>query len=96
MDFVSTVISVLLFALFVPGAVFTLPKGGSKATVFVTHAVLFALTTHFVMKYYWSNIRGYVESMGNYGATCPNGYVMTANEGCIPLGRETYNPSTAK
>jgi hypothetical protein len=92
MDFVSTLLSALLFTLFVPGVVFTLPKGGSKATVFVTHALLFALATHFIMKFYWNNIRGYVEAMGNFGATCPNGYTMTADEGCVPVGYATYNP----
>jgi hypothetical protein len=95
MDLVSTILSALLFALFVPGAFFTFPKGGSKATVFVTHAVLFALTTHLVMRYYWHTLRGYIEMMGNYGETCPNGYVMTGEEGCVAIGHATYPPAVS-
>lgn len=31
-----------------------------------------------------------IENMGNYGATCPNGYAMQANGDCKPTGHATY------
>jgi hypothetical protein len=50
------------------------------------------------MRFYWHNIRGYAEKFGNYGKTCPNGYVMGPNQGgqpdCVPVGHATYNAST--
>lgn len=91
MDFVSTILSALLFAAFVPGVLVTLPKGGSKATVLVVHAVLFSVVTSVVMMWYWS-MR---ESMGNYGVTCPNGYRMTPDQNCVPVGHATYPAKTA-
>ena len=96
MDFVAVVLSVILFAAFVPGVLVTLPKGGSKATVLITHAVLFAVVTYFVMHYYWT----YREGMSNYGGVCPNGYVVgmskTGVEDCVPTGHPTYGPGAPK
>lgn len=91
MDFVSTLLSAILFAAFVPGVLGTFPKGESKATVLVVHALLFALVTHMVMKWYWSM----KEHMGNYGVSCPNGYTMTADQNCVPVGHATYEGKTA-
>lgn len=31
-----------------------------------------------------------IEGMGNYGATCPNGYAMQADGDCKPVGHATY------
>lgn len=91
MEFVSLILSALLFAAFVPGVLLTFPKGGSKATVLVVHAVLFAVVSSFVMMWYW----GMRENMGNYGITCPNGYTMTADKNCVPVGHATYEGKTA-
>ncbi len=88
MDLISTILSALIFAAFVPGVLLTFPKGESKATVLVVHAVLFAVVSSFVMKMYWT-MR---ENMGNYGPTCPNGYMMTPDENCVPVGHATYTP----
>ncbi len=79
-----------MFAAFVPGVLVTLPKGGDKATVLVVHAALFAVVTHFAMRFY----HGYREGMGNYGVTCPNGYVMTPDQRCVPTGHATADAST--
>ncbi len=89
MDIISSILSVALFYAFVPGVLVTLPnKSSGKATVLITHAVLFALTTSFVMRYYWMNVRGFIESFGNYGPTCPKGSVPGLNQGgqpdCVP------------
>lgn len=96
MDIVSLVLSTMLFAAFVPGVLVKLPPGGSPAVVLVTHAVLFAVVTSLVMGYYWT---GRIEFFGNYGATCPNGYVpgvsKTGAPDCVPTGHGTY-PGTAK
>jgi hypothetical protein len=96
MDIVSFVLSTLLFAAFIPGVLVKLPPGGSPAVVLVTHAILFAVVTSLVMSYYWT---GRIELFGNYGPTCPNGYVPGVNQGgkpdCVPAGRATY-PATAK
>ena len=86
MEFVSLILSAVLFAAFVPGVVLTFPKGGSKATVLVVHAVLFAVTSSMVMMWYW----GMRENMGNYGVKCPNGYMMTPDQNCVPVGHATY------
>lgn len=92
MELGSTIISVLLFTAFVPGVLLRIPKGASPAVVLVTHALLFSLVTSCVMRAYW----GMRERFGNYGPSCPNGYRMTENEGCIPTGHMTYDPSTLK
>jgi hypothetical protein len=98
MDLISSILSVLLFAAFVPGVLVRLPPRGSPRTVLVVHAVLFAVVTGFVMQFYWHNIKGYLEKFGNYGATCPNGYMMGANQGgqpdCVPTGHATYPAHT--
>jgi hypothetical protein len=92
MNAVDLLISAVVFAVFVPGVFFTLPKGGSKTTVLATHAVLFVV----VMFYLVPIVRGYIEPMGNYGETCPNGYVMTPDGDCVAIGHETYPPTVTK
>jgi hypothetical protein len=51
------------------------------------------------MKYYWTSIKGFIERFGNYGPTCPNGYVpgvsKTGAPDCVPTGHGTY-PGTSK
>ncbi len=91
MEFVSLILSAVLFAAFVPGVLITFPKGGSKATVLVVHAVLFAVVSSMVMMWYW----GMRENMGNYGVKCPNGYMMTPDQNCVPVGHATYEGKTA-
>lgn len=97
MDYVSSIISLILFAVFVPGTLFTFPsKSSSRMTVLAVHAVAFMIVNTLVMRYYWVNIKGYVESMMNYGETCPNGFAPNPNrsginqEECIPAGHQTY------
>jgi hypothetical protein len=102
MDFISPIISVLLFMAFVPGVLVTLPSRSSpRTTVLVVHGLLFMVVTTLVMRFYWMNIRGYVETFAtNFGNTCPNGYVMGSTDsgvnqsGCVPVGHATY-PSDA-
>jgi hypothetical protein len=95
MDLVSFLLSVALFYALVPGVLVTLPKGGSKGTVLVTHAVLFAVVSSGVMYYYWNYVKEY---MTNYGPTCPNGFVEGINQAgerdCVPTGRATYAVNT--
>jgi hypothetical protein len=88
MDIVSSILSVILFVAFVPGVLIRLPSKGSRATVLVTHAVLFAITASLIMGAYWS----YREHFGNYGRKCPNGFRMTEDGGCVPVGHSTYDP----
>lgn len=87
---------------FVPGVLIKLPPKSSNMVVLVTHAVLFAVVTSLVMRYYWTQVKGYAEPFGNYGppnAPCPNGFAPGVNQGglpdCVPVGRATY-PGTAK
>ena len=81
MDLISSLLSVALFYAFVPGVLVTLPsKNSSKATVLLTHAALFAIVSSVVMRYYWKNIKGFMESFGNYGPTCPKGTVPGLNQ----------------
>lgn len=92
MDLISSLLAAVLFVAFVPGVLVTIPSKGSKAVILVVHSVLFAVVVSLVMQYYWSNIRGLVEGMGNYGVTCPNGYVMTPDENCEAVGHPTADP----
>jgi hypothetical protein len=98
MDLISSILSVLLFTAFVPGVLLKIPKNGSPATVLVVHAVLFAIVTSLVMQFYWRNIKGVIESYGNYGPTCPNGHTLGTNQGgkpdCVPVGRATFDPAS--
>lgn len=100
MDYISSLLSLALFAMFVPGVLFTFPSKGSRNTVLAVHAVAFMVVNTLVMRYYWVNIKGYIESMMNYGESCPNGYVPNANksatngEECVPAGQPTYPPGS--
>lgn len=100
MDYVSSILSLLLFAAFVPGVLFTFPHRASRTTVIAVHAIAFMVVNTFVMRYYWVNIKGHIESMMNYGETCPNGFVPNANksanngEECVPAGQLTYPPGS--
>lgn len=97
MDLVSPLLSALLFLVFIPGVVVTLPsKTASRRTVLLVHTAIFVVVTTLVMRFYWHNIKGYVESMTNYGTVCPNGYAPGTDptgidkEECIPVGHQTY------
>jgi len=96
MDWVSPILSALLFVVFIPGVVVTLPsKSSSKGKILLVHALLFTVVTTFVMRYYWVNIKGYIESMTNYGSTCPNGFAQQGDD-CVPTGHATYSPGTGQ
>ena len=96
MDIVSSVLSFFLFVAFVPGVLVTLPsKASPRRTVLLVHAILFTVVTTFVMRYYWVNIKGYLEKFGNFGAVCPNGFVQQGND-CVPTGRATYSTDSGK
>jgi hypothetical protein len=96
MDFISSILSAILFVAFVPGVLVTLPsKSSPQKTIIAVHAVLFTVVTTFVMRYYWVNIKGYIESMSNFGTTCPNGFVPQGND-CVPSGRATYDPGSGQ
>ena len=94
MELVSSILSALLFAAFVPGVLLKLPKGGTPGTVLAVHSVLFAVVTSLVMWVYWTKIKGYTETFANYGGSCPNGYTPGVNQGglqdCVPAGHATY------
>jgi len=100
MDIISSIISLILFVAFVPGNLFTFPSKGSRTTVLAAHALAFVVVNTLVMRYYWINVKGYIESMTNYGKTCPNGYAPNPNpsginqEECVPAGHPTYSPNT--
>ena len=100
MEIISSILSLVLFVAFVPGVLFTFPSKGSRMTVLAVHALAFVVVNGLVMRYYWVNIKGHIESMMNYGDTCPNGFVpnadKTANNGaeCVPAGQTTYPPGS--
>jgi len=103
MDIISALLSALLFVAFIPGVLVTLPsKTASKRTILLVHAVLFAVVTSLVMRFYWFNIKGYIEKMTNFGDVCPNGYAMVRDptginqEECQPVGHPTYKAGTGK
>ena len=94
-DLISSILTVVLFAAFVPGVLIRLPQHGSRTTVLIVHAILFSIVSTFVVHFYWHNIR---ERFGNYGPACPNGYVMGSNQAgqpdCVPVGHATYPATT--
>lgn len=97
MDLVSPILSFLLFVAFVPGVMVTLPsKSAPRGQVLLLHALLFVVVNTVVMRFYWHNIKGYVETMTNFGDHCPNGYVESKDPTgknaaeCIPAGHATY------
>jgi hypothetical protein len=61
----------------------------------MVHALLFAVVTSFVMRFYWHNIKGYIEKMTNFGTVCPNGFVEQGGD-CVPVGHPTYTPGTGQ
>lgn len=92
MDIVSSIISALLFVAFLPGVLVTLPsKSAPRTQIIIVHAILFMVVTTLVMRYYWVNIKGYIEKFGNFGPVCPNGFVEQGNA-CVATGGPTYNP----
>ena len=79
-----------LFYAFIPGVLVTLPPKGSKTTIYVVHAILFAVVTHYVMKYVRS------EHYGNHGpAGCPpthyEGHVNGVEQ-CLPKPGTRQHP----
>lgn len=50
MMFLKLALSALVFAMFVPGVLVTLPPGGSRWVVLAVHGVLFAVLHHFAMR----------------------------------------------
>jgi hypothetical protein len=89
MDVVSIVLGALTFAALVPGVLVRLPPRGSKTTVLIVHALLFAALSTIVMRWYWAGR----EHMGNYGQSCPNGFTMVSDGNCVPTGQQTYDSS---
>lgn len=49
----------VLFFVLTPGILLRLPPGGSKITVAITHAVVFALVYYFTQKAVWMAMRDY-------------------------------------
>jgi len=98
MDLISYVLSALLFVALVPGVLIRIPQHGTRGTVLVVHAILFATITTGVMSFYWHKVKGYPERFANYGASCPNGYAPGTNQGgkpdCIATGHATFDPTT--
>ena len=59
MNWVMTLYTALLFLILTPGILLRLPPGGSKLTVAITHAIVFALAYHFTHKAVWMATREY-------------------------------------
>jgi hypothetical protein len=79
-----------LFYAFIPGVLVTLPPKGSKMTVQLVHAALFAVVLYYAMKH----LR--YEHYGNHGpAGCPpgthQGYIH-GSEQCIPSSGTRQHP----
>lgn len=93
MRFDAILITAALFYAFIPGVLVTLPPRGSHKTVLLVHAVLFALVAHVVLKFYHRYII-FREGFGNFGPTCPNGYLMDEKQVCRPVGHQTAPVNT--
>lgn len=86
----SLLITAALFVAFIPGVVVKLGNGWTSLAI---HGVLFALVLHPVMRYYHRYVV-YREGFGNYGPTCPNGYMMQGDGVCVPTGHATQAVNT--
>ena len=73
---------VALFYVMTPGILVTLPKNGSKVTVALTHAVLFALVFHLTHKMVWKYF------YGPEGFASADGAAAEAKAKACPQGTE--------
>lgn len=48
---VKLLIKALIFIAFVPGVLITLPAGGDRTTILLTHGILYALTSMIIWKF---------------------------------------------
>jgi len=46
----------ILFYLLTPGILLTIPENGSKYTIAIVHALVFAMVYHLTHKYIWDNL----------------------------------------
>ena len=53
MNWLMSLYTALLFFVLVPGVLVSLPPGGKKTTVALTHALVFAVVYHFTHKAVW-------------------------------------------
>ena len=88
-----SLVAALLFVGFIPGVLVTLPsKGAKKTTIYVVHALLFALVLHLVMK----SCSFAYESFSVHGPSgCPEGFIESIKNGreeCVPLSGTRENP----
>jgi len=60
MHWLMSLYLVLLFFVLTPGVLVSLPKGGSRTTVALTHAVVFGLVYHFTNKMVWNVLKDMV------------------------------------
>ena len=86
----SILLTAGLYVAFIPGVILKL---GSGWTGIIIHAILFALVAHHVMKYYHRYVI-FREGFGNFGPTCPNGWMMDANGVCRSAGQQTQLVNT--
>lgn len=86
----SILITAALFVAFIPGVAFKLGTGWTSLAI---HGVLFAGVLHWAMKYYHRYVV-FREGFGNYGPTCPNGYMMKGDGVCVPTGHGTQAVNT--
>ena len=87
--------STLLFFVLTPGILVTLPRRGSKVTVALTHAVIFALLYHLTHHAVWQFVKsldGFKERFVTSPATAPNrmlpprpGTPMTLPKDKVPM-----------
>jgi len=84
-------LAAVLFYAFIPGVLVTLPPKGSRLSVHLVHAALFAVVLHYAMKY----VR--YDYFGNHGPMgCPpTHYAGTTHAGveaCLPKPGTRQNP----
>jgi hypothetical protein len=57
MMWLKFLVSALVFAVFVPGVLITLPPGGSRWVVLAVHGLLFAVLHHFILSALFRSLR---------------------------------------
>jgi hypothetical protein len=86
----SILITAILFVAFIPGVLLKLGSGWGGLLI---HGLLFAVVAHYAMRYYHRYII-FREGFGNFGPTCPNGYVLGGDQVCRPTGQQTGQVNT--
>jgi hypothetical protein len=80
---VSILLKVILFMLFVPGVHFSIPPGGSLREQAILHGLVFAVVNYYVYLYVRPMLEGFENPSTRTAAPCPPGYRQCPSGDCV-------------